>query len=200
MPTHLCGIALIPSLRPLVAKDREGAWVTETRVGMSAAKKRTDSPKGHDRVIAHISKSHRKRESLTGFPSDCQKSPGRCRRARKPSDCNRIRRLCRRGGSFSPPARKFLTNPPSGSVATRRRRKKTPSADGVPLPQKSGRSHFFDTLCRPGMSGRLHAVLNPNQSKGAARRIAKGDRKALCSPPQRRNPFDTYEDMYLETE
>ena len=34
-----------------------------------------------------------------------------------------------------------------------------------------------------------------NDYKDAARRIAKGDRKALCSPPQRRNPFVAYQDM-----
>ena len=70
-----------------------------------------------DKKIQHV-------ERRLMHASDCQKSPGRCRRARKPSDSYRIRRLCRRGGSFSPPARKFLANPPSGSIATRRKQKK----------------------------------------------------------------------------
>ncbi len=43
-------------------------------------------------------------------------------------------------------------------------------------------------------------ILIQNDYKDTVRRSAEGDRKALCSPPQRRNPFATYERDDLETE
>ena len=45
-----------------------------------------------------------------------------------------------------------------------------------------------------------YTILVLNDDKDAARRIAKGDRKALCSPPQRRNPFAIYTNMTIETD
>ena len=42
----------------------------------------------------------------------------------------------------------------------------------------------------------IHTILILNDYKDAERRIAKGDRKALCSPPQRRNPSTTYTNMF----
>ena len=45
----------------------------------------------------------------------------------------------------------------------------------------------------------LKTILILNDYKDAARRSAEGDRKALCSPPQRRNPFATCERDVLET-
>ena len=48
----------------------------------------------------------------------------------------------------------------------------------------------------------LNTILILNDYKDAERRSAEGDRKALCSPPQRRNPFAAYayERDDLETE
>ena len=45
----------------------------------------------------------------------------------------------------------------------------------------------------------INTVLIQNEYRDAARRFAKGDRKALCSPPQRRNPFVTHKDMIIKT-
>ena len=42
-------------------------------------------------------------------------------------------------------------------------------------------------------------ILILNDYKDAERRSAEGDRKTLCSPPQRRNPFETYQRDVLET-
>ena len=46
----------------------------------------------------------------------------------------------------------------------------------------------------------LNTILILNDYKDAERRSAEGDRKALCSPPQRRNPFAAYERDDLETD
>ena len=43
-------------------------------------------------------------------------------------------------------------------------------------------------------------ILILNDDKDAERRSAEGDRKALCSPPQRRNPFAAYQRDDLETD
>ena len=45
-----------------------------------------------------------------------------------------------------------------------------------------------------------NTILILNDYKDAERRSAEGDRKALCSPPQRRNPFAAYERDDLETD
>ena len=46
----------------------------------------------------------------------------------------------------------------------------------------------------------LNTILILIDYKDAERRSAEGDRKALCSPPQRRNPFAAYERDDLETD
>ena len=46
----------------------------------------------------------------------------------------------------------------------------------------------------------VYTILILNDYKDAERRSAEGDRKALCSPPQRRNPFAAYERDDLETD
>ncbi len=66
---------------------------------------------------------------------------GRCRRARRPSDWNRIRRLCRRGGSAMGTIAS-LHPFAAGSAAT---------SEGMPAP-RSGRSHFGD-IAKPSPDG-----------------------------------------------
>ena len=44
----------------------------------------------------------------------------------------------------------------------------------------------------------LNTILTLNDYRDTVRRSAEGDRKALCSPPQRQNPFATYERDDLE--
>ena len=50
----------------------------------------------------------------------------------------------------------------------------------------------------PGGLLAFHTIFILNDYKDAERRSAEGDRKALCSPPQRRNPFAAYERDDLE--
>ena len=63
-------------------------------------------------------------------------------------------------------------------------------------PQRAFRSPFGNLRGRPLdakllMQHIFYSFLN--DYKDAVRRSAEGDRKALCSPPQRRNPFAIYQ-------
>ena len=75
-----------------------------------------------------------------------KKLHGRCRRARRPSDCNRIAGLCRAGGAVSASAETipyiFHGRQPWLTVKNARFRRSGTSSPS----RKSGRSHFFDTL------------------------------------------------------
>ena len=55
-------------------------------------------------------------------------------------------------------------------------------------------SYFLSSL--PLAKQSFYTMLNLNYYKGAGRRIAKSDRKALCSPPQRRNPLAAKKNMF----
>ena len=101
----------------------EAAWVT--RIGSCRKTRRMLSRLGCA-SHAHGEPTERKQkaESNTAtevlltlknayvFPRETHqtvKISGRCRRRRSASDCNRIRRVSRRGGAFSPLAKTFLT-------------------------------------------------------------------------------------------
>ena len=80
--------------------------------------------------------ANEKEQGENALLSDCQKTSGRCRRARRPSDCHRIRGLCRRGGAFSAFSRKHSLHGGAAGRAFQAR----PATECNP--RKSARSTF----------------------------------------------------------